>query len=300
MFEALAEAEALEPAEMPGDPRSIAVTAPVLIHLGLLNTDGKKLSLSRTGHALLQSRDLAMDGAMQALGDLSRLDAVLQEGGPVVGADGTPRVTEIGIREGNPEEARRFLERLHRRSAISAKEVASWVARHLRPNSRILDLGGGHGRYGKALAERGFDVTLFDRPLCVELARERYGGGLAFLAGDFLSDDLGGPYGGVLLSNIIHGLGREENFRLFRRIGDALVPGGVMILKDMFLDELGAHPEKAVFFGLNMLLYTREGKSYSVYEIRSLCKEAGMDLTQHVFVPDGGYSLLFSRVAGRE
>ena len=39
------------------------------------------------------------------------------------------------------------------------------------PSGRALDLGGGHGRYGHALAKGGHMVTLFDREICCEIAR---------------------------------------------------------------------------------------------------------------------------------
>lgn len=48
------------------------------------------------------------------------------------------------------------------------------LARHLRPSGRVLDIGGGPGRYTEWLAERGYRVTLADlSPKLLDIARSR-------------------------------------------------------------------------------------------------------------------------------
>ena len=300
LFAALADGRPRRPDELPGDPRAIALTAPILAHVGLLCGDGETWSLSRTARALFEAGCLSLDGASTSLGDLSRLDAVLRDGGPARGPNGASRVTEGGVREQDVAGARAFMDMLFRRSEHSATQVAACVAGRLpaQQGGHVLDLGGGHGRYGHALVELGFRVTLLDRPVIVDLARERYGDALTYVVGDFLEDPLGGPYDAVLLSNIVHGLGPDENRRLLPRVGEALRPGGLVVVKDMFVDDLGAHPAEAVFFGLTMLMYTREGQAYSLTELRDLCTEAGLDAPSFLTVPDGSYTLLFARRPG--
>lgn len=211
------------------------------------------------------------------------------------GADGTSRVTEGGVREHDREGSKAFLEYLYRRSAGDAGDVARWLAPRLKAGAGVLDLGGGHGRYGRALADLGLAVTLFDRSLVVELARERHGEALSFRSGDFLVDDVGGPYEAVLLSNIVHGLGPGESAGLFGRLRGAMTPGGLIVFKDMFLDEHGAQPAEAAFFDLTMLMYTREGRTYRVTELRELLRAAGFADGEHVYFTDAGYSLLVGR-----
>jgi SAM-dependent methyltransferase len=281
-------------AELPADPRAIAQTAPILVHLGLLESDGQKWALTRTGQALLEAGTIGGGTAEDALGDLARLDPVVKEGGGARAADGSSRLTEGGVREDNPAAARVFMDMLFRRSAESVAETARWMGERLPPHASVLDLGGGHGRYGYALAERGHRVTLFDKPVCVDLARERYAGALEYRTGDFMRDDLGGPYDAALLSNIVHGMGPEENAALLRRLHAVLRPRGLLVIKDMFLDEYGANPEEAAFFNIMMLLYTRNGRSYRIEEMRRLCQEAGFSAPDHLYVTDHGFSLLMA------
>jgi SAM-dependent methyltransferase len=280
--------------DLPADPRSIAQTAPILVHLGLLESDGKTWALTRTGLALLEAGTIGAETAEDALGDLARLDRLVKEGGGARAADGSSKLTEGGVREENPAAARAFMDILFRRSADSAAETARWLGKRLPARAHVLDLGGGHGRYGHMLSECGLRVTLFDKPVCVDLARERYAGALEYRTGDFMRDDLGGPYDATLLSNIVHGLGPQENATLLRRVHGVLRPGGLLVIKDMFLDEHGANPEESAFFNLIMLLYTREGRTYGVEQMRRLCQEAGFGAPDHLYISDHGFSLVIA------
>lgn len=66
-------------------------------------------------------------------------------------------------------------QRLERAEGVIEFAVNTHFLRaHLPPSGRVLDLGGGPGRYAGWLAERGYRVTLADlSPNLLELARER-------------------------------------------------------------------------------------------------------------------------------
>jgi S-adenosylmethionine-dependent methyltransferase len=67
-------------------------------------------------------------------------------------------------------------ERLERPSdgAVEFLVTTAALERHVLPSSRVLDIGGGPGRYAIWLAERGHDVTLADfSPELLRIAREK-------------------------------------------------------------------------------------------------------------------------------
>lgn len=291
VFEALRDGAPRPFSALPASPRALAVTAPVLVHLGLVVRVGAdQVALTRSARALLEAGSLGIGRAEGALGDLARLDGVLRSGEPLV-------PTDVGVRDEDREATRAFLGMLFRRSAAASEEVARWLGPRLPAGARVLDLGGGHGRYADALAAAGCAVTVFDRPVAVELARERFGDRLAYRAGDFLADELGGPYEAALLSNIVHGLDEDGCRALLGRVHGALAPGGLLVLKDMFVDEHGAHPVEAAFFNVTMLLYTRGGCSHAVEAMRALCAATGFEPPEHLHVADDGFSLLLARRA---
>jgi SAM-dependent methyltransferase len=288
LFDVLADGQPRKLSELPAHPRALQTTAPVLAHLGLLCHDGDLWAMSQTALQLHEEGALDYKGAEEAVGHLSKLDQVMQDGQPI-------RVTEGGVVETDIERARGFMDMLYQRSARSATEVVRWIGPRLPEGGHVLDVGGGHGRYADALVDAGFTATLFDRGVCVDIARERYEDKMAYLTGDFLVDDLGGPYDCALLSNIVHGMGAGEMCCLFKRLREVLNPGGLLVIKDMIIDDLGMHTEHATMFGMTMLLFTREGRSYDRMELNNFLRQSTLTPTAHVVIPDGGYSLLIAR-----
>ncbi len=288
--------------ELPGDLRALEATAPILGHLGLLvralGPEGESWALSLSGRALLRSGALSPGAA--PIEELALVPRVLREGGPAPGPDGVRRPHKGGTQPHDPEATRRFLDMLWRRSEGAAEITAEHVRARLGGAGRALDLGGGHGRYGAALAALGYEVTLFDQPLVVALARERHGERLLYREGDFEAEDFGPEAAGqgydvALLSNIVHSLGPEAVAGLLARMRALVRPGGLLVIKDMFIDASGVGPEPGVLFGLIMLMHSAAGRSYGLEEMARWLDAAGFPEREHVSVVDQGYALLIAR-----
>ncbi len=277
LLEALSDGAARTPSELPGDDRAIEITAEVLAHLGLLVSHPRATdtawALSQTAREMWSRGELDFRSDGRSLEELSRLDGLLRDGGPIRDRAGNSRVSTGGVRASDPEGSRRFMEMLYRRSADSAAETARVLSPMLPPGAAVLDLGGGHGRYAEVFRGFGARVTIFDLPLCISLAAERHGDAFELIAGDFHTDPVGGPYDLVFLSNIVHGLSEEELRALLPRLRAAVRPGGMLVFKDMFLAASG--PENAACFGVMMLMYTAGGRSYAVDWLRPRLVEAG-------------------------
>lgn len=294
LFGALAEGpKAL--AELPAERRALEITAAVLQHLGLVHRDGEHLLLSSTGRRLHEAGELPSARNFEFLRDQARMREVLEKGGPVPDDEGGDKATDGGVRVSDPEGSARFLDMLCARSGESAAQCLDALAPHLPARARVLDLGGGHGRYARAFADAGHAATLFDLPHVVDYARRRHGEALRYLPGDFRtpSVDFAGPYDAILLSNIVHGEPEPSCRDLVRRLAGALAPGGHLVLKDMFIDEHGQDPENAVFFGLTMLYYTRAGRSHTTTSARAWMREAGLEEPE--LVVREGFQLLRAR-----
>jgi len=300
LIDALMEGGILSPHDLPANADAIRNTAPVLAHLGLIirhpQPDGSTAwSLSHSARALVKQGVLPIGRAWGGLDDLTRLHTVLEHGGPVRDREGSSRVTSGGVVQSNPEQTKAFMDMLYRRSEVSAEETARLLEPYISEGDHALDLGGGHGRYGAALLSQGLKVTLFDRAICCDIARDRYGTELSTISGDFMTDDLGGPYEIALLSNIVHGCRPDELDGILSRLRKVVVPGGVVAIKDMFLNEAMDRPESAALFGLTMLLYTDGGRSYTHFEMREALGRAGFAELDCIDVPDQRFSLLIAR-----
>ena len=259
------------------EPRALATTLPVLLHVGLVVSDGQSLSLTSQGKKLLEEHALPSGRNLEWLRDLGKMAEVLRIGGPVRDEQGRSKGTTGGTRADDPEQTEKFLDMLYRSSEAAARAVYDCLSRDLPRGGRVLDLGGGHGRYGRAFADAGFSVTLFDLPHVIRISRKRHGDALEYVEGDFhQAESFGGPYDLVLLSNIVHSEPPAANATLIARLTASLRPQGRVAVKDMFLDELGRDPENAVFFGVTMLLYTEAGRSPSHREASEWFVGAGL------------------------
>jgi len=98
-----------------------------------------------------------------------------------------------------------------------------WQEKHVQDAAavpKILDLGGGHGRYSQAfaIAPLAAQVTLFDKELAIEIARELAGSTFQTRAGDFLKDDWGDEYDIIFIAGVVSGLSSADVRQLFERV----------------------------------------------------------------------------------
>ena len=107
----------------------------------------------------------------------------------------------------------------------------------------LLDIGGGHGGYAAALCERHptLHATVLDLPGSAAIGRELIAAaGLAdrvsFREGDATTADLDQGYDAVLCFNLVHHLAPDEAAALFRKIGNAISPGGTLAVLDVFAE----------------------------------------------------------------
>jgi SAM-dependent methyltransferase len=191
--------------------------------------------------------------------------------------------TGTGVRRGqhdDPEELRDFILGMANIAMLSAPDLLEHV--DVAPYRRLLDIGGGPATYTITILRANPDIraTLFDFPNVVDIAREQveqagFAGRVSFIAGDCTRDDLGRGYDLVLLSNVVHILGPEENAALVRKCFDALEPGGTLIIKDFLTDPGQAGPPFSLVFAVHMLLHTEQGRTYSIGEVRAWTEAAG-------------------------
>jgi len=147
---------------------------------------------------------------------------------------------------------------------------------------RLLDVGGASGTYTVAFLRKNplLRATIFDLEAVIPMARTKMAAeGLAdrvdFVPGDFYRDNLPGGHDLVLLSAIIHQNDPEENIGLYRKVLDALIPGGAILIRDHIMDAARTAPAAGTLFAINMLVNTRGGGTYTFEEVRDGLARAG-------------------------
>ncbi|MCA1906533.1 MAG: acetylserotonin O-methyltransferase [Desulfarculus sp.] len=256
-------------------PRGLAILVRALLVLDLVREQDGQLSLNPGvvehftpgGPRDLSSVILHM---ADMVGDWAQLAECVRRGQPVE----RPALDQTG-----PAPRAHFYRAMRDIARRQAPGMAGRLG--LKPGQILLDLGGGPGVYGLTFADEvpGLSAIVFDLPQ----AREHFQAEAAlhpgaervrFREGDFLRDDLGGPYDVAWLSQILHGEGPEECERLVRAAAEALKPGGWLWVQEFVVQIPGlAWPG---LFGLNMLINTRRGQSYTAAEIKAMLVKAGL------------------------
>ncbi|HYA17332.1 MAG TPA: methyltransferase [Bryobacteraceae bacterium] len=165
-------------------------------------------------------------------------------------------------------------------SAIAAADALALA--HKTTPTRVLDLAAGSGVWGIAMAQRSPQVTVtaVDWERVLEVTRgmvSRYGMAdrFRFVSGDLAQADFGAGYDVATLGHILHSEGVARSRELLRRVFEALNPGGTIIIAEFLVDADRRGPLQGLIFGVNMLVHTEAGNTYSFEEIREWLELAG-------------------------
>jgi predicted O-methyltransferase YrrM len=145
---------------------------------------------------------------------------------------------------------------------------------------RILDLGGAHGAYSMAFAQKNpvSEVTLFDIPHVVEIAKkfiDQHGmkDQIKLVTGDFNTDDIGNGYDLVFVSHVFYQKRGIES--VLDKIYGSLNENGAVVLNHWVVNETRTGPRISVLFDLYISIMNRDHHVYTVNEYTNLLKEAG-------------------------
>lgn len=172
-----------------------------------------------------------------------------------------------------PERRRRWLEALAAGSRNRAPLAVESCLERFPDARRVLDLGGGHGEYARAFAQRGLEVVLQDLEPTIELLK---GGdlprsGVELFAGDFFETLPASQFDLVFCAGVTHTYDGERNRLLYRRLASTIAPeGGLAIVT--FLPE---RDSRALIFAVQMLAVTAGGNAHRESDYREWLKAEG-------------------------
>jgi predicted O-methyltransferase YrrM len=179
------------------------------------------------------------------------------------------------------ESLRLFWEGAHPLSLVCGEALAG--ALDLSTARGLLDVGGGTGACAIGLCRHlpELSASVYELPFVAELARAHIAEAgledrITIVDGDFLVEpELPGGHDAVLLSSVLYNWDPTTVGTLLGKCHRALAPGGTVIVTELVLDDSGAGPLGAALMGLNMLVDTLGGRSYTESEHRAALAAAG-------------------------
>lgn len=126
---------------------------------------------------------------------------------------------------------------------------------------RLLDVGGGHGRYSIAFCRRypQLKATIVDLPGALQVARTNVAEAgleerITLEEADYLRDRLDSNFDVALVFNVLHAHDPDTNRELVDKLATALNPGGLIVVWEQFTNTI-AGPMSTAFNGLLALGY---------------------------------------------
>ncbi len=171
----------------------------------------------------------------------------------------------------------------------------------------VLDLGAGSAVWSIALAEASprVRVTCVDFPAVLDVTRRnaaRHGltERFKFVSGDLLEANFGTNHDLALLGHVLHSIGERSSRILLKRTFEALRPGGTVAIAEFLVNQDRSGPPGGLIFGVNMLINTSEGGTYSFEEIRGWLQDAGFENARTFEAPGPSPLILADRPDGRK
>ncbi len=249
------------------DSRAMEILLDALAGLGLLKKAAGKYRNNAISNRFLLSGSPYYQGNIIKHGDAiwrnwTELDEVIRTGKPA--------------RRAYDQDA--FIRGMHDISRMKAKKVLKLI--NLNRIKKALDLGGGPGTYSIEMAKKGISVTIFDLPETIRIARKIIGESevksIDFIEGDFLTDDIGGGYDLILISQVLHAFSENDNINIIKKSVNALNIKGKIVVQEFIIDKNKTNPTKSALFSVNMLVNTEGGRCYSTDEIKKWLYDAGL------------------------
>jgi len=202
---------------------------------------------------------------------------------------------DVVLKTGKPSGGKRdheaFILGMHNLAVLKARDIVREI--DLAGVKTALDLGGGPGTYSIEMAQKGVQVSLFDTPETIKIARGVTGTSAAgrknirLHEGNFLHDDIGAGYDLIFISQILHSYSDKDNMSLLRKCRKALNRNGRVVVQEFLIDESRTAPVQGALFAINMLVNTDGGRTYSPGEMKRWMLKTGFKDVHHKMVADG-------------
>lgn len=254
--------------------------------LGLVERLGERWALGADGAALLGNPGIAEMVAHHALlyADLADpLSQLRARGGGRL--SGYWRYAEHAG-DGDGDQVAPYSRLMAASQALIADHVTH--AYRFAQHQRMMDVGGGEGRFIRAVASVAprLHFTLFDLPAVGARAADALGAAglgdrVAITGGNFLTESLPQGHDLVTLIRVLHDHDDDPARQLLRNIHAALPPGGRLLIAEPMAETPGSEPAGDAYFGL-YLWAMGSGRPRSSAEIGAMLAEAGFRRSRRV------------------
>lgn len=259
------------------DERCLGALLSALASLDLIDRDGDVFWNSDFSRAFL-----AMSSKFYQGGIVTMFENWYEAWGRLHEVVKTGRPSALMHQAYTDEETRNYMMGMHNRALSQADVLTSMF--DLSGSRQLMDVGCGPATFAVKFCERypGLRAVAMDREQNLKIAREiveQYGMAdrVELRPGDYNTDSLGSGNDAMLLSSMTNQESPGNIRRLLRKCHESMNPGGVIMIQEQLLDPDKKGPKLAAMIGVNQIINTVGGSSYSSAEMEAFLREVGFE-----------------------
>ncbi len=279
--------------ETESDKRCLGALLSALVAMEFLDREGDTFMNNEFGKTFLLSSSKFYQG-----GIVGMFENWYEAWGGLYNTVKTGKPSALMHQAYTDEETRDYMMGMHNR-ALSQSEVLTKMF-DLSGKKQLMDVGCGPATFAVKFCERypGLNAIAMDREQNLKIAREiveQYGmqDRVKLLPGDYNTDDLGSGNDAMLLSSMTNQESPENIRKLLKKCYDSMNKDGVIMIQEQLLwgDKKG--PKLAALIGVNQIINTEAGSSYSTTEMEDILREVGfVDIKSEQMAPPSPFIMV--------
>lgn len=279
--------------ETGADRRCLGALLSALVSIDFLDRDGDVFRNNQFSQTFLTSASKFYQG-----GIVYMFENWYQAWGGLYNTVKTGKPSALMHQEYSDEETRNYMMGMHNR-ALSQSSVLTDMF-DLSGKKQLMDVGCGPSTFAVKFCERypGLNAIAMDRPQNLKIAKEivdmyHMQDRVKLLPGDYNTDSLGTGNDAMLLSSMTNQESPENIKKLLKKCYDSMNKNGVIMIQEQLLHADKKGPMLAALIGVNQIINTVNGTSYSTTEMENILREVGfVDVKSEQMAPPSPFIMV--------
>ncbi len=257
------------------DRRCLSGLLSALVSIDFLEREGDVFRNNQFGQTFLTSSSQFYQG-----GIVYMFENWYEAWGGLYNTVMTGKPSALMHQEYSDQETRDYMMGMHNRALSQADVLTGMV--DLSGKKLLMDVGCGPSTFSIKFCERydGLNAVAMDRAQNLEIAQEivdeyKMQARVELRPGDYNSDSLGSENDAMLLSSMTNQESPENIKKLLKKCYDSMNKDGVIMIQEQLLNPEKTGPELAAMIGVNQIINTAGGCSYSTSEMEEIMRAVG-------------------------
>jgi len=261
--------------ETESDRRCLGALLSALVSMDFLDRDGDVFSNNQFSQTFLASSSKLYQG-----GIVYMFENWYEAWGGLYDTVKTGKPSALMHQEYSDKETRDYMMGMHNRALSQADVLTSLF--DLTGKKQLMDVGCGPSTFAVKFCEKydGLNAIAMDREQNLIIAKEivdQYGmqDRVELRPGDYNTDSLGEGNDAMLLSSMTNQESPENIKKLLQKCYDSMNKDGVIMIQEQLLHADKKGPQLAALIGVNQVINTVAGSSYSTTEMEDILRQVG-------------------------